>query len=192
MNAPGMPHRRSIRLPEYDYSQPGGYFVTVVTEGRRELFGAIVDDEMRLNPAGEMVQELWRSLADRFAIVEPGTFIVMPNHFHGILLIHEDVGATFMVAPERAGINPAPAHTRKVGNPKLGEIVGAFKSLTTRQYAAGVKTAAWAPFHKRLWQRNYYEHVIRDHDDWNRMHLYIESNPRAWTEDEENLDSVRQ
>ena len=94
-------HRRSIRLKGYDYSQPGGYFVTIVTQGREPFFGIIRDDEMVLNTAGEMVQKWWQEIPKKYPSVELGTFMVMPNHFHGILLIRDTdtVGADLRVCP---------------------------------------------------------------------------------------------
>lgn len=192
MKPEGTHRRRSIRLPQYDYSQPGAYFVTVVTEGRLHLFGEIVDGEMELNAAGSTMATIWKSLPERYPTFESGSFVVMPNHLHGILVIRDSVGATFMVAPktgieERAGMNPAPTTpTDDPTRPVLGDVVGAFKSLTTRAYIDGVRQLSWKRFQRRLWQRNYYEHVIRDESDWKRMHLYVESNPVNWGSDEEN------
>ena len=124
----GMKNRRSIRLKEYDYSQSGAYFVTVCTHNRECLFGEIVDGEMVLNDAGKMISEKWQELRIRFPHIELDECMIMPNHFHGIVI----VGATLVVAQintvdtERAGTRPAP--TRKT---TIGDIVGAFKSITT-------------------------------------------------------------
>jgi len=180
-------HRHSIRLKEYDYSQAGAYFVTLVAQDRACLFGEIVNEEMVLNAAGKMVKTVWESMSTRFPNIELGTYIIMPNHFHGIVVIHEDVGATLVVALDdppanRAGMNPAPTG---MARPTLGNIIGAFKSITTHEYIKGVETLGWPPFNKRVWQRNYYEHIIRDDGEWNRIHLYIESNPVRWANDDE-------
>ena len=91
---PKIHHRRSIRLEEYDYSQAGGYFVTMVTWQRESLFGEIVNGEMTLNKLGKIVEWEWLDLPKRLSYVGLGSHMVMPNHFHGILFIHETVGAT--------------------------------------------------------------------------------------------------
>ena len=162
-------HRRSIRLKEYDYSQAGAYYVTINLQNRECLFGEIVDSEMILNEAGIMIIEQWKALLERFPNIELDIYQIMPNHFHGIIVI---VGATLVVAQE--------------SNPTLGNIIGAFKSITTHKYIKGVDNKNWAQFYKRLWQRNYYEHVVRDEKDLNRIRDYIQSNPANWNEDEEN------
>ena len=166
--------RKSIRLQGYDYSQAGVYFVTIVTQGRTSLFGEIVDGEMRLNEAGKMVEKIWLSIPERFPSVELGAYMVMPNHFHGDLIILES-GAI-----KGAGMNPAPTR------PTLGQIIGAFKSITTHEYIQGVKKLGWPAFDKRIWQRNYYEHIIRNMEETDRIERYIESNPKRWADDDEN------
>jgi len=110
----------------------------------------------------------------------------MPNHFHGIITLNfKIVGATLVVAQEttndRAGTRPAP--TRET---TIGDIVGAFKSITTEQYINGINTKNWKPFKGKLWQRNYYEHVIRNEDELNEIRQYIIDNPAKWDMDEEN------
>lgn len=144
-------HRKTTRLQGYDYSQAGGYYVTIVAQGRECFFGEIHNDEMTLNDAGKMVAKWWNELPYKFPSATVDTFVIMPNHFHGIIIIHETVGATLVVArpgtaPERAGTRPAPT---------LGNIVGAFKSITTHEYIRGVKQSGWPPFVGKLWQRNY-------------------------------------
>ncbi len=179
--------RRSLRLKGYDYDEAGAYFVTIVAEGRLCVFGRIVDQHMRPNEAGRMVQEAWQALTGRFATIEAGSFVLMPNHVHGILVLHDpaDVGAGLVPALEaRAATGPL-WHGRPQGPPLLGQIVGAFKSITTLRYAKGVRESGWAPFERRLWQRNYYDRIIRDAQEWNRIQLYIESNPAQWLQDEE-------
>jgi putative transposase len=97
-------HRRSIRLPDYDYSQPGGYFITIVTYQRALLFGQIVDAEMQLNDFGGIADECWRAIPDHFPNVELGAYIVMPNHVHGIIIIRGDASTS----PRRGTIYRAP------------------------------------------------------------------------------------
>ncbi len=121
-----------------------------------------------------MVDEQWNALTVRFPNIELDVYRVMPNHFHGILVV-----------PGTAFID-ASSIVEAQKKPTLGDIVGAFKSITTNEYIKGVDTKSWSQFYKRLWQRNYYEHVIRDEADLKRICDYIESNPANWDEDEEN------
>jgi putative transposase len=183
-NAPSghVNHRRSIRLKGYDYAQAGAYFVTIVAQGREPFFGKIIDGEMIRNDAGQMVNTIWEALPERFPNIELGANVVMPNHFHAILIINESVVAGAGTSPAlhneaREGINPSPT---------LGQIIGAFKSITTHEYIQGVDELGWEGFYKRLWQRNYYEHIIRSADEANLIHLYIEANPAQWEYDNEN------
>jgi putative transposase len=170
-------HRRSIRLKEYDYSQAGAYYVTIDVQNRECLFGEIVNYEMILNEAGEMVSEQWNALLERFPSIELDVYQVMPNHSHGIIVIIENVDPQNIVVQNK--------------KPTLGDIIGAFKSITTHEYILGVDNKHWPQFYKRLWQRNYYEHVVRDEKDLNRIRDYIQSNPANWDEDEENPKFVK-
>jgi len=129
--------KRPPRLRGFDYSRSGAYFVTVVTEGRRCLL-ADANDPDRLTDAGQMVLRVWTALPARFAGVELGAFVVMPDHVHGIVIL--------------PGVK---------GGVSLGTVIGAFKSLTSSRYSRGVATLGWPRFVDRLWQSNYYEHVIR-------------------------------
>jgi len=134
---PDIHHRRSIRLNDFDYSQSGAYFVTIVIKIRKCLFGEVIDEAMVLNDAGYMVETVWNGLPHQFPNIELDEYVVMPNHFHGIIII---VGATLVVAQqnvvgenERAGTRPAPT------NETIGDIIGVFKSITTHEYVVGVK-----------------------------------------------------
>ncbi len=157
-------HRRSIRLRDHDYSQVGAYFVTICVQHRECLFGDIVDDEMRLNDAGRMVERWWGELGNKFPSVEPAEYVVMPNHFHGIIVI---VGADLCVRP-------------------IPEIVQWFKTMTTNEYIREVKQQGWVPLPGQLWQRNYYERVIRNEEELCRIRQYIADNPAQWGQDREN------
>jgi REP element-mobilizing transposase RayT len=228
---PRVHHRHSIRLKGYDYSQAGLYFVTMNTQYRLCLFGKIRDGVMILSPAGEMVQQVWQALPGRFECVFLHDFVIMPDHFHGIMEIEYPVGGAIKAAQlneeERAGIKGAgtkgagikgagtkgagtrPAQTRqgtgqahpsgasqwpartRAGEERpartraaqtLGDMVGAFKSLTTHKYIQGVREAGWPPFIKRLWQRNYYERIIRNERAYNNISAYIRNNPVRWQE----------
>ncbi|MBE3040672.1 MAG: hypothetical protein IMZ62_17895 [Chloroflexi bacterium] len=120
--------RRSIRLKGLDYAAAGGYYVTVVAFRRESFFGEIRNAEMIPNDAGNMINKIWLSLPERFPNIEVDTFQLMPNHFHGILMVH-DVEATLVVAPDRAGTRPAPT---------IVKMIGAFKSITTHEYISWV------------------------------------------------------
>ncbi len=164
---PDLHHRRSIRLKGYDYSQIGVYFITIVAQGRLCLFGDVVDGEMRLNDAGRLVVNAWEWLATRHSYVELDSYIVMPNHLHGVIVITGDS----RIAPTK----------RK----PLGRLVGMFKTVTTKQINLDRGTPG-----QLLWQRNYYEHVIRNDEEWDRVREYIASNPMRWETDVENPDAT--
>ena len=189
-------HRRSIRLKGYDYSQEGAYFVTIVTWRRDFLFGEIVNKEMRLNKVGKVIEWEWLELPKRLPYIELGAYVVMPNHFHGILYIHENVGATrkgqTMILPSEepmqanspVSIDGSPLPRTLPRGPKpasLGAIIAQFKSRVTKRI--------WKfPEFKEtpIWQRNYYEHIIRNDKDLQNKTDYIEANPLLWEQDHEN------
>ena len=176
---PEIHHRRSIRLKDYDYSQAGAYFVTICIQGKVCLLGDIADGVMALNDAGEMVEKWWYKLPEKFSLSN-WTDVVMPNHFHGIIKI---VGADLCVCPDNRNKNINQGeHT---GSP-LHRIVQWFKTMTTNEYIYGVKQYNWQPFSGKLWQRNYYEHIIRNEDELNKIREYIIRNPAIWDEDDEN------
>jgi putative transposase len=168
-------HRRSLRLKDYDYSDTGVYFVTICTQQRHCLLGAVVDGELQLNDTGRLIQQCWEELPTRFPDVNIDGFVVMPNHVHGILF----VGAQF--------IAPDTPHTHRERNekgamnraPTLGEIVRTYKALSTRM----IRQTVISTF---AWQRNYYEHIIRSEESLNRIRQYILDNPARWEFDREN------
>jgi putative transposase len=185
-------HRRSIRVRDYDYSQPGAYFVTVVTYHREALFGEInrggfkppsampaprgsgaVEGEMRLSSLGLIAEEHWRAIPAHFPQVELGTYVVMPNHVHGIIVLTDRRGGV----PPPLGAGTAPLRA-----PTLGQIVAFYKYQSTKAMNAleGTDTIT------RFWQRNYHERIIRDEAERDRIHGYIEANVANWETDEEN------
>jgi len=168
------PHRSSLRLPEYDYSQEGAYFVTIVTQGRQCLFGEVVNGEMRLNPAGLMVEQVWKEIPAHFPHVELGEFVLMPNHIHGIIMITRCVGATHASPLRNRHNGPLPG--------SLGAIIGSFKSAASK-----IINMDLDKYFGQLWQRNYYEHIIRDENDLQIITDYILTNPQNWVKDEEYL-----
>jgi len=160
------PHdRRQIRLSGYDYSQPGAYFVTICTSHRKNLFGVINNGNIIVNGGRKAVLKTWEGLPLRFPGLELDAFIVMPNHVHGIII----VGAQFIAPPEGV-INHAPA---------LGHIIRTFKASS-----AYLIRQKYNPHF--AWQRNYYEHIVRDEDSLNRIREYIVTNPQRWHLDREN------
>ena len=191
------PQRRSIRLSDYDYTQKGAYFVTVCTLNRECVLGEIVDDEMQINAAGLLVAQTWDRLSLRFPSIELDALVVMPNHVHGIVVLTtvsppptppDLVGAGLALPeiniPERKKDDQKPGTPR--GAPTLGDVVGAFKSLSARACNQTLNRAG-----QRFWQRNYHEHIIRNEADLARIREYIATNPARWTEDNENPAFVR-
>jgi putative transposase len=193
-------HRRSIRLKENDYSQAGAYFVTICAWNKEYLFGNIVEGAMQINESGLTVQDEWIKTADIRKNVELDEFIVMPNHIHGIIVLSNNVGARRCLAlPDRGNTNTnntvdqdraaEPANEDRathrvaptVTSGSIGAIIGQFKSIVTKR----INQIRNTPGHP-VWQRNYYEHVIRDDNDLNRIREYIINNPAQWAEDEEN------
>ena len=156
--------------------------MTIVTQDRLCLFGDVIEDEMHVNGAGAMVSEVWRQLPSRFPTMELDAFVVMPNHVHGIVALNQPVGVP-LVGTQGDGI--AKRATTRVA-PTLGDVVGAYKSITTLRYTQGVKVGLWQAFRGRLWQRNYYEHVIRNESELNKAREYIVGNPALWARDREN------
>ena len=169
---PDIHHRRSIRLHSYDYSQAGAYFITLCTQKRECLFGDVVGDAMRLNDVGHRVQNVWDALPQHYSRVELDSFVVMPNHIHGIVVLN-DAGAQF-IAPNNddGAMNRAPT---------IGEIIRAFKARCTHSVnqLRGTKGLS-------IWQRNYYEHIIRNESSLKEIREYIANNPAQWANDREN------
>lgn len=192
--------RRSIRLKGYDYAQVGAYFVTMVTQGRACLFGDVANGEtpkggaVALNDLGKIVQKWWDDLPIHFPNVETGAFVVMPNHVHGVIIIvHDGRGAvsapglmhdsaTNFDDPSKTGReDPAPT-----GKLTLGQIVAYFKYQSAKEINALDGTGVIT----NIWQRNYYERIVRNEGEMEAIWGYIEGNPANWEQDEENLQRV--
>jgi putative transposase len=191
----GKSGRKSIRLKGYNYSGSGGYFVTIATQLREPFFGKVCDTEKLLSEAGQMVMQEWEALPKRFPTIEMDVFQVMPNHLHAIPFIHNPNPVEAGLARIHAAGFGVPAHdTRDVMNsrvttrvaPTLGEIIGAYKPITTDKYIRGAQESAWPGFSRRLWQRDDYEHILRNQVDYARITGYIGDNPLNWEQDEEN------
>ncbi|MEM3554650.1 MAG: transposase [Candidatus Micrarchaeaceae archaeon] len=203
-------HRRSIRLPGYDYTQPGAYFVTLVTQDRECLFGEIVDGEMHLNDAGHVAERCWRDIPAHFPHITLDVFVIMPNHVHGILWIVGDdmAGAkNFSPHPRTRGENagddpgddmavgaknfsplppppPTPSLPPRGTSKTIGSVVRGFKIGVTKWFRQNTSIYT-------VWQRNYYEHIIRDEEDLRRIRQYIRDNPARWAMDHENPANAR-
>jgi REP element-mobilizing transposase RayT len=184
---PDLHHRRSIRLRGHDYSEAGAYFVTICTEGRVCLFGEITGGVMHLNDVGYMLTRWWDELPHKFTrAIATTTYIIMPNHMHGIIRVKAiPVGVDLRVYPDALATESQGADTQ-VRPYELGQIVQWFKTMTTNEYLRGVKERRWPSVNKRLWQRNYYEHIIRNEEDMNRIREYIIENPVRWDRDTDN------
>lgn len=166
---PDVHHRRSIRLKDFDYSSEGAYFITICTENRENLFGGIIvgadsiSAQMKINDAGKMIELIWKQTIIEYQNIKSEKYVIMPNHFHCIIDVL------------RADMESAPT---------VGSIVQSFKRNTTVNYINGVKSGIYPQFDKRIWQRNYYEHIIRDKYDYQTKWNYIDENPQNWEKDE--------
>jgi REP-associated tyrosine transposase len=169
--------RRSLRLQGYEYSQEGAYFFTIVVQKRLSLFGEIIEASLTHNNAGEMIAKWWGKLETKFPTVKIDAFIVMPNHVHGILFL-KNLGKS--ITSEMGAHVGAPLH----------KVIQWFKAMTTNEYIHGVKSRGWQPFVGTLWQRDFFEHVIRDDESLNRIQEYIITNPQRWNLDTENLQAT--
>ena len=154
--------RRSIRLPGYDYRSSGAYFLTIVSQHRTALFGEVKNGNMNLNAAGRMLMHTYREAELKFPSVRTDHVICMPDHIHFILIF---------TAEENSDLEDQVS---------LSTVIQWFKTLTTNNYIVGVRENGWPRFPGRLWQRNYYEHIIRNESSLNKLRQYIEDNPLNW------------
>lgn len=194
--------RRSIRLPGYDYSQAGAYFVTVVTQDRVCLFGNMVNGAVQLNEAGKIAQGVWDDIPHHYADVALDAFVAMPNHVHGIILIrapaitvgaiHESPLQTLPLpsgptreSPQQTPASSGPARIADRRRMLLSKIIGRFKMLSAKQINMLRETPG-----EPVWQRNYYEHIIRDEESLNRIRQYILDNPARWAVDRDNPKAI--
>jgi putative transposase len=242
---PNKYHRRSIRLKGYDYTSPGAYFVTICVHDRECVLGQVVDDEMELSEWGQIAAESWDWLGERYPYVTVDAWVVMPNHTHAIIVIHDDdcgggsrtaptgTGPTVTgdvgeggsrTAPTGAGpagmgdvggggSRTAPTGTGPTGTGDVGEggsrtvptgtghtgaghaggavrrrplgrLVGAFKTVSTKRINLQRDTPG-----ARFWQRNYWEHVVRDEASYQRIYRYVRHNPASWEDDQLHPDA---
>jgi REP element-mobilizing transposase RayT len=172
------PQRKTVRLKNFDYSSNGAYFITICTQDKANLFGEIVgadsisarvsndsiptNNVMMLNAPGQMIDEIYNETIAEFSMITENHYVIMPNHFHSIIII------------SRADIESAPT---------MSTFVQSFKRNTTIKYINGVKTGLYNPFNKRIWQRGFYDHIIRNEREYLKILQYIDENPEKWSND---------
>ena len=154
-------NRKSMRLPTYNYHKNGSYFITICIQNRENRLGQIINEKMILNHAGLMVNQWLIYLTEHFKNITINHKIIMPNHIHFILDIEYFNQNTSTIA----------------------KMIQWFKTMTTNEYIHGVKNSIYPQFNKRIWQRNYYEHIIRNENSFFQISQYIENNPRLWNSD---------
>jgi REP element-mobilizing transposase RayT len=183
---PTVHHRRSIRLKGYDYSQAGAYFVTLVTNKRDQIFGKIVNGEMQLSKEGQIVAYHWNLIPAHFPAAKLDKWVIMPNHLHGIIILRTGEASANRLNedPESWAADASPQRPIGTVTGSLGAILQNFKSVSTRK----INQAEASPG-VRLWQRNYYEHIIRNETEWQRIRDYIQVNPLHWQEDQLHLSA---
>lgn len=158
------PKRKRLRLPEYDYSQNGAYFITICTQNRETLFGDVGADSI----SARMISDIFEKTISDYEDINCPIFVVMPNHFHAIITIEKDYCQNGF---ERADIESAPT---------ISEIVQTFKRRSTIEYIKLVKQGLAQPFDKKVWQRSYHDHIIRNERDFRMIWKYIDENPLNW------------
>jgi REP element-mobilizing transposase RayT len=187
---PDKHHRRSIRLRGYDYSSPGAYFITICTHQRECLFGEIIAGKMHLNELGKVTQNYWQRLPLHF-MVELDGFIVMPNHLHGILLLGDKLGrgeafgTRIVKSGENSCPNASPLQPNGTKPGSIGAIIQNFKSISTQK----INRLFYRSNHRQVWQRNYYEHIIRNEKSLHDIRQYIHQNPISWQQDQLHPDN---
>jgi REP element-mobilizing transposase RayT len=159
-------HRRSIRLKGFNYSRAGAYFVTICTQQRECLFGNVEREALQLNDSGRMIEFWWDEIEKKFPTLALDEWILMPNHPHGILFLNGKATPSIPFS--------------------LGEVMGWFKTMTTNEYIRGVHNLGWRCFRGKLWQRDFFDHIIRSAEESERIREYIRQNPARWLEDPEN------
>ena len=179
-------HRRSIRLKGYDYSQPGWYFITIVVQNRQMLFGDVVNGEMVLNNAGRIADQCWREIPKHYPNVQLDEYVIMPNHVHGIIgIIMDDknAGAKNFTNVGVQNFEPLRFESmhrenkyQKIIPRSIGSIIRGFKIGVTKWFRQNTEIYT-------VWQRNYWDHIIRNEIELNRIRDYIINNPKNWNKD---------
>ena len=179
-----LPKRKQIRLKDYDYSSNGWYYLTICAQKHQCLFGEIIDGIVKLNGAGKIINRFWLKIPKRFKNIELDEYIIMPNHLHGIIVINH-------IGRENRAMNG-----RENRAPTLGQIVAYFKYQSTKYINNTVGAGSSRPIHagssrpiQKIFQRNYYEHIIRNEIDLNKIREYIWLNPKMWDRDRNNPEN---
>lgn len=193
---PNKHHRRSIRLKGYDYTQAGAYFVTICTWQRTRILGDVVNGEMQLSRFGQTVQFNWDNLPKRYPHVQLDAFIVMPNHVHGIIVLPDKyatnsckvgenlvsvtgmvgAGLEMLFTQDKSIVKHAPTKVKFHGLP---ENIRGFKTFSARRINQ-IRCMAGVP----VWQRGYYEHIIRNETSLQEIRKYIINNSLFWEKDQ--------
>lgn len=223
-------NRKSIRLKQYDYTKEGAYFITICCQNKLPLFGRIESGKLEMNEAGRMIEKWYQCLSTKFEDITCGPYVVMPNHFHAIVInngairkgakVNQSVGVNQSVYPppspkkrkqvighkqqirnqnKKSRLEESPKESATSGfkgkrqyvekstprksATKLSTVVQWFKTMTTNEYIRGVKQHGWQKFKKRVWQRNYWEHIIRSNQAHQNITKYIYDNPKNWQTD---------
>ena len=189
---PDIHKRQSIRLKGYDYSQSGLYFITICCYQRECLFGNIINSQMILNNFGQLIKEEWLKSAEIRKEIELDDFVIMPNHFHGIVIINQEINSDFMkndvdFQDNNVGANgSSPLQQIQSSPPKISmkpksisSLIAGFKSATTKKINV-IRNTHQNP----VWQRNYYDHIIRNDESLARIREYVQNNPLSWENDQ--------
>jgi len=170
--------RRSIRLQNYDYTQNGAYFITICTHNRECVFGSVINGQMQLNEEGKIAELCWQHIPQHFPQSTLDEFVVMPNHIHGLIIL--DNSATLI--RDQPAV-PLLAHEQfsKPVSGSIPTIVRSYKSAVTKQI-----NALWQTPSHTFWQRNYYEHIVRNLTEMEKIHRYIANNPASWALNPDN------
>lgn len=179
--------KSNIRLKDYGYSQSNYYFIIACCENQSvgtdphvcPIFGAVINDKMILNDAGKMVEQTLLEIPNFYPGFSLNTHITMPNHIHAIITIQNN---QLSINGQAQGTVPTQL--------SLSDIVHRFKTMSTRKYVDGVKNKGWLPFNKKIWQRSFYYHIIRNEASLHKIREYIINNPVSWAEDEENINCI--
>ncbi len=170
---PRIHHRRSIRLQKYDYSNQGAYFVTICTWNRESILGGVLNSVIQLSSSGDIVMRCWQDLPNHYSNIVLDEVVIMPNHLHGIVWVNGNI--------DRAGFKPAPTG-KKHGLP---EIIRALKTFSSRQINKSRNTSGTP-----VWQRNYFDRVIRNETELFKIREYIRNNPLQWELDDNNPENL--
>lgn len=207
--SPQIHNRQSIRLKGHDYASRGKYYLTICIQNRLCLLGDVIDDKLVLNDAGKMVIKWYYEIENKYPDKKCHNMVVMPNHFHCIIEnnpIHESNihvrdthewdahgGTSLRGCPDgHANNNSLFGHVNKKYNASIFDVMDWFKTMTTNEYIRGVKQLGWKRFEQRLWQKRYWDHIIRNNIDYSRINKYIDDNPIKWIYDKLNPLKINQ